>query len=119
MVMSAHIFNRHLDSCYPATLSKKTNAILRQHGFDGVLVSDDLQMGAISKNYDLNTTLKAAINASVDMLLFGNQLAKPIMIEVLVKKIKALVRLGDINVSQIDEANRRINEIKKELNARR
>ncbi len=119
MVMSAHIFNSHIDSCYPATLSKKTNAILRDSGFDGVLVSDDLQMRAISQNYDLNTTLTKAINASVDMLLFGNQLARPIMIETLVEKIQALVEVGDIDIHHIHEANRRINALKKELYARR
>ena len=119
MVMSAHIFNRYLDEKYPATLSKKSNAILRKSGFDGVLVSDDLQMRAISQNYDLNTTLKAGINASVDMLLFGNQLARPIMIETLVKNIQALVKSGDIDIRRIREANRRINALKKELYARR
>jgi len=119
MVMSAHIFNKYLDSKYPATLSKKTNAILRESGFDGVLVSDDLQMRAISQNYDLNTTLTAAVNASVDMLLFGNQLAKPIMIASLVEAIEVLVKTGKIDISRIKEANRRINTIKKELYARR
>jgi beta-N-acetylhexosaminidase len=119
MVMSAHIFNSHLDKHYPATLSKKTNAILRKSGFNGVLVSDDLQMRAISQNYDLNTTLTKAINASVDMLLFGNQLSKPIMIESLVDAIQALVEVGEIDINRIVKANRRINAIKKELYARR
>jgi len=118
-VMSAHIFNKHLDEKYPATLSYKTNAMLRKSGFKGVLVSDDLQMKAISDNFDLNTTLTKAINASVDILLFGNQLSKPIMIEELVSAIEILVEKGAIKKERIEEANARINMIKKGFDARR
>ena len=118
-VMSAHIFNKHLDEKYPATLSVKTNAILRDSGFEGLLISDDLQMKAISDNFDLNTTLTQALNASVDILLFGNQLSKPIMIESLVETIEGLVRRGHIKIERIQEANERINRIKKGLHARR
>lgn len=118
-VMSAHIFNKHLDEKYPATLSAKTNAILRDSGFDGVLISDDLQMRAISDNFDLNTTVTKALNASVDILLFGNQLSKPIMIDTLVATIQALVKRGDIKIERIQEANERINRIKKGFDARR
>jgi beta-N-acetylhexosaminidase len=118
-VMSAHIYNKNIDATYPATLSKKTLSLLRDGGFDGVIVSDDLQMKAISENYDLNETLIRAIGASVDMLLFGNQLAKPIMIEKIVKRVEVLVKEGKISQESIIEANERITKIKEELNARR
>jgi beta-N-acetylhexosaminidase len=118
-VMSAHIFNRHIDAKYPATLSKKSLGMLREKGFEGVIVSDDLQMRAISKNFDLNTTLTLALNGGVDMLLFGNQLAQPIMIETLVSRVKALVAAGKIKKQQIEQATQRIDTIKKDLNARR
>jgi beta-N-acetylhexosaminidase len=118
-VMSAHIFNKHLDTTYPATLSKKTLSLLRHHGFDGVIISDDLQMKAITENFDFNQTLSSAVNASVDMLLFGNQLSKPIMIDRLVEEIKALVKVGKISKEKIIEANQRIDKIKEEFNARR
>jgi len=42
--------------------------------YHGVVITDDLQMGAISKKYGLKNTLKLAINAGDDILLFGNQL---------------------------------------------
>jgi len=114
-VMSAHIFNKNIDKTYPATLSLQTNALLRARGYDGLLISDDLQMKAISDNYDLNTTLTKAINASVDMLLFGNQLSKPIMIDTLVSRIEVLVKKGYISMERIKEANTRINRIKEGL----
>ena len=114
-IMTAHIYNRHLDARYPATLSKKTLNLLRERDYDGVIISDDLQMGAIRKNFDMNSTLTKSINASVDMLLFGNQLSKPIMIEDIVEKIVALIKAGKIERSRILEANRRINKTKEEF----
>ncbi len=114
-IMSAHIYNRHLDAHYPASLSKKTLSCLRDKGYEGLLISDDMQMRAISQNYDLNTTLAQAINASTDMLLFGNQLSKPTKITTLVDHIQMLVEQGKIKKAQIIKANKRINRIKKEL----
>ena len=41
-------------------------------GFKGIIVSDDMAMGAIAKQYDLETCLEKAINAGVDMFIFSN-----------------------------------------------
>jgi beta-N-acetylhexosaminidase len=112
-VMSAHIYNRHLDKDYPATLSKKTLDILRDNGFNGVIVSDDLQMGAIRKNFDLNETLSLAINSGVDLLLFGNQLSKPEDIEFLVSRVEELVKRGVIDKESIKKADIRIDKFKR------
>ncbi len=70
-VMVAHVFNKKLDSKYPATLSNKTvNGLLRQKiGFDGVVITDDLQMGAIANRYGLRNTPKSATKAGDDLLL--------------------------------------------------
>jgi len=77
MIMTAHVFNHTLDSHYPATLSYKINTqLLREKmGFKGVIISDDMQMKAIAKNYTLQEAITLAINGGVDILLFGNQLA--------------------------------------------
>ncbi|MEE8584462.1 MAG: glycoside hydrolase family 3 N-terminal domain-containing protein, partial [Acidobacteriota bacterium] len=55
MVMTAHLFNRHWDPELPATLSQKViGQMLRaQIGFEGVVVSDDMQMGAITSQFSL------------------------------------------------------------------
>ncbi len=118
-IMSAHIYNHKLDPLYPATLSKATIGILRKSGFNGIVISDDIQMKAIRENYDLNTTITKAIAASVDIILVGNQLADPISIEEIVNKMEALVKKGDISLRDIEAANRRIKAVKKELYARR
>ena len=113
-IMTAHIFNRYLDKKYPATLSYKINTILlrKKLGFQGVLISDDLQMGAISENYSFKNAIKLAINSGVDILLIGNFLDKPIKIEEIVKSIKKLVKDGKISQERLEEAYNRIEKLK-------
>jgi beta-N-acetylhexosaminidase len=112
MIMTAHVFNSLLDEKYPATLSKKINTkLLRQKmGYDGVIVSDDLQMRAISKHYSLKQTVILAINAGVDMLLFGNQLSTQ-DIDELVEIIFQEIKNGTIPYNKILEANARIKKL--------
>ena len=117
MIMTAHIFNRALDRNYPATLSKPViDGLLRQSmGYKGVVVSDDLQMGAIRKNYDLNESIIRSINAGVDLLLFGNQIGKPYDVAMLVDLIVSLVEEGKIQKGRVLEANERINRLKAKM----
>ena len=118
-VMVAHVFNKNLDSLYPATLSKKTvNGKLRgEFGFNGVVITDDLQMGAINKKYGLRNTLKLAINAGDDILLFGNQLSVKSMVKTstLVKTIKQLIKSGEVKLSDIEASNERVERLKAKL----
>ena len=113
MIMSAHVFNSHLDSKYPATLSYAINTKLlrEQLGFRGVIISDDMQMGAITKHYTLKESTTLALNAGVDILLFGNQLAA-YTTEEIVATIFESVKSGDIPLSRIIEANHHIENLK-------
>jgi len=118
-VMVAHVFNKRLDNRYPATLSKKiVKGLLRNDfGFDGVVITDDLQMGAINKRYGLRNTLKLAINAGDDILLFGNQLSVKSMVKTktLVNTIKSLLRNKEIKLSDIEASNFRVENLKAKL----
>jgi beta-N-acetylhexosaminidase len=118
-VMVAHVFNKNLDSKYPATLSAKTvNGLLRKElGYRGVVITDDLQMGAISKKYGLKTTLQLAINAGDDILLFGNQLdpRKVVTTKKLVDSIVSLVKDGKVSKRSIENSYKRIQRLKKKL----
>jgi beta-N-acetylhexosaminidase len=73
-VMTAHVFNRRLDRRYPATLSRATiTGVLRgELGWAGVVVSDDLRMGAIGEHYGLDEAAVLALNAGVDLLLVAD-----------------------------------------------
>jgi len=109
MIMTAHVFNSKLDAKYPATLSYNINTkLLRERlGYKGVVISDDLQMRAISKHYSLRETVTLAINAGVDILLFGNQLATQ-DIDELVEVIFTQVRNGAISMRRVLESNKRV-----------
>ena len=112
MIMTAHVFNAKLDKKYPATLSYKVNSELlrKKLGFRGVIVSDDMQMGAIKNNYSLKESVTLAINSGVDMLLFANQLDK-ISVDKLVNTIYAQVKKGEIPLARIKEANKRVENL--------
>lgn len=112
MIMTAHVFNSNLDELYPSTLSYKVNTELLRGklGYEGVIVSDDLQMGAIAKHYTLEQIVTLTINSGVDMLLFGNQLATQDSDE-LVETILAQVKNGSIPLSRILDSNSRVEQL--------
>ena len=117
MIMTAHIFNGNLDEKYPATLSGKVNTgLLRnQMHYEGVIITDDLQMAAIHKHYTLEDTVTLALNSGVDILLFANQLAEPLGLDTIVKVVKAQVKAGKISEERIDEAYARVRRLKERL----
>jgi beta-N-acetylhexosaminidase len=80
MVMVGHLYHKDYAAGggkLPASLSSTwIEGVLRgQLGFKGVVVSDDLEMGAIRKIYDLHDTVVQAVNAGTDVLLFSNTAA--------------------------------------------
>lgn len=117
MIMTAHIFNKHLDTEYPATLSYKINTELLRNKmhYKGVIITDDLQMAAIHKHYTLEESVTLALNSGVDLLLFANQLEKPVGLDAIVKVIKEQVKAGKISEKRIDEAYGRVTKLKERL----
>ncbi|WP_022660660.1 beta-N-acetylhexosaminidase [Paucidesulfovibrio longus] len=75
MVMTAHLFNSEWDDV-PASLSQRVigGMLRRDLGFDGVVVSDDLNMEAVAGRYGLEEAMLMALDAGCDLLLFGNNL---------------------------------------------
>ena len=121
MIMTAHVFNGNLDPVWPATLSEKTlNGLLRRTmGFSGVVITDDLQMKAITARYDLETVIGRAILAGADILLFANNSVYEEDIAArAAATILALVEKGVISRERIDESYRRIMKLKERLPGR-
>lgn len=115
MVMTAHTFNTAIDPDYPATLSKNTiDGILRKHlGYDGVVASDDLYMGAIAQHYSYETVLEKAINAGVDLLLLANDKQNsPDIAPRTIETLRKMVESGRISRERIDQACGRIMALK-------
>ena len=109
VIMTAHVFNEYIDEKYPATLSYSVNTDLlrKEMNYKGVIISDDLQMKAISGHYTLDKRVALAINAGVDILLFGNQLEN-VTVKELVNSIFTQVKSGMIPMQRIQESNARI-----------
>ncbi len=118
-VMVAHVFNKKIDDSRPASLSYATitRKLRGDLGYKGVVITDDLQMGAISKKYKLRETLKLAINAGNDILLIGNQLdpRKTISTKELVDTIVSLTKDDDEMIKRINNSYKRIQKLKKKL----
>ena len=70
IVMTAHILFPQIDNDYPATMSKKilTDILRTDMGFDGLIITDDLEMAAIRKHYGLVNGALSAVNAGADLL---------------------------------------------------
>lgn len=118
MVMVSHVFNKNYDEIYPASLSYNTIGwILRSElGFDGVVITDDLDMGAIKHNYDLEETVIQAINAGNDILLFSNRHPyNPNLVDDINKIIKNAIVEGLIKPDRIQESYDRIIKLKKAI----
>jgi beta-N-acetylhexosaminidase len=127
-IMSTHVINGQIDrsQCVagdpndpqtwcPGTLSYKTlTELLRnQLHFQGVIVSDDMEMAAIAAHYPLATALEKALNAGVDMFIVSNHDLD--YTPEFVDTIARLVRDGKVSESRIDEAYQRIIAAKQQI----
>ena len=71
VVMSAHILYESLDDKYPATLSRKilTGLLREQLGFNGLIITDAMEMHAITRRYSRKEAVKLAFKAGADIIL--------------------------------------------------
>ena len=77
MIMVGHLYHADYADAgtqTPSSLSRQwIDGVLRHDlGFDGVVISDDLEMGAIRDHFSLEETVTQAVLAGVDVLLFSN-----------------------------------------------
>jgi beta-N-acetylhexosaminidase len=70
-LMTAHVVFPALDASAPATLSKAivTDLLRGEWGYQGLIISDDLEMGAIRQHHTLQSSAVAAITAGCDLIL--------------------------------------------------
>lgn len=113
-VMIGHLFHGGLDPDLPTTLSPKViNGILRHGlGWQGVVISDDLQMKAIAGKRELSEVIRLAIEAGIDILLFGNNLEWDAELpEKVQTALRSLVDEGTISRERIKESWQRIQNL--------
>ena len=101
-VLVSHNIVTSMDADYPASLSVNVHRILRQElGFDGVIITDDLSMKAISQYTDGKNPAVQAVLAGNDLLCYSDY-------QTAVKSILAAVQEGIITEKRIDESVLRI-----------
>jgi beta-N-acetylhexosaminidase len=74
-VMLSHIFYTQLDPQWPASLSPKIakDLLRKRMDYDGLVLTDDLDMGAINKHYDIGTSIHQILAADIDLTLICHQ----------------------------------------------
>lgn len=116
MVMTAHVVNRKMDpSGLPASLSPLITSYLRDTlGYNGVIVTDDLAMGAIVGQYSFEKAVHMAVMAGADLLCLSNNggTYEMNMVPRAVKVIKEMVERGEVTEERISQSAKRVRECK-------
>ena len=105
MVMTAHISLPNVTgSNVPSTLSPMIlqDKLRGELGYQGVIITDAMEMGAILRQYPVEDAAVMAIKAGVDVLLCVREYPK------VFDAVMSAVRRGEIPESRIDESVRRI-----------
>lgn len=117
-IMSGHLFNANIDSVYPASLSNKaiTKLLKDSLGFNGLIITDGMFMGAITNNYEFHQSLELAINAGNDILLYTtNKLNGKSLVDSVIRIVKTKLIEGKITEERINYSYNKIISKKQEL----
>ncbi|MFJ8063517.1 beta-N-acetylhexosaminidase [Psychrobacillus sp. NPDC096426] len=115
VVMVAHILLPKIDPEFPASMSHEiiTGILRNRMQFDGVVMTDDMTMNAITDNYDIGQAAIEAVKAGNDIVLIAHDYTN------IKKAIDAIVKAvndGEISVERIDESVNRILSLKEKYN---
>jgi len=106
-LMTAHVIFEPLDPVYPATMSRAVlHGLLREKlHYDGLIVSDDLEMRAIADHYSVEETVVRGLDAGVDQFLCCHTAE---LAERAIEAVVHAVERGAISRETLANANRRI-----------
>lgn len=126
-VMTAHLVNRNVDPDWPVTLSERfIGPQLRvRDGFQGVVVTDDLHMGAIQLEHSPREAVVRAILAGNDLLVFSNNPAAASAVPGFRPRydmgtqvaglVREAIERGELTPAQIDVAWQRLSRLRSRL----
>lgn len=110
MIMSAHITMPGISSVpLPATLNKEiiTGILRNELGYDGIIITDALEMGAIGHNFSAEEASVLAFKAGIDILLMPSNQKEAY------NAVLTAVNSGDISLVRLENSVRRILKLKK------
>ena len=113
-IMVSNVTFPNLDGENPACLSKAimTDLLRNDYGFKGLILSDDMEMGAISKHYQFRDVGVKAIEAGADIILVCHDYEHE---QEVFNGLLSAYRNGKLDKRQIDEKVKRIIKIKLSL----
>ncbi|MFD8352637.1 glycoside hydrolase family 3 protein [Streptomyces coelicoflavus] len=111
-VMSGHLLVPAYDPDLPATLSRTIlQGLLREElGFDGLVVSDAIEMGAVTRRHGIDGATVKAVAAGVDAVCVGGESAEEATVALLAKALTAAVTGGELPEERLAEAADRVRE---------
>ncbi len=111
MVMVAHILLPKIDSTFPSSMSKEiiTGILREQLKFDGVVITDDLTMKAITNNYTIEKAAVYSVKAGSDIILIAHDYQN---VASSFQALKKAVENGEISEEKINESVSRILQLK-------
>jgi beta-N-acetylhexosaminidase len=111
-IMTGHLLFDRIDPFYPVTLSRVFlhDLLRRELGFEGVIVSDGLEMGAISGHYSLPDTLVRLFKFDVDLVLLYRDYDVVQMVEL----VEELIAAGELTVDDVNRGVRRVLSLKRD-----
>ncbi|MGW2132762.1 glycoside hydrolase family 3 protein [Streptomyces coelicoflavus] len=111
-VMSGHLLVPAYDPDLPATLSRTIlQGLLREElGFDGLIVSDAIEMGAVTRRHGIDGATVKAVAAGVDAVCVGGESAEEATVALLAKALTAAVTGGELPEERLAEAADRVRE---------
>ncbi|MFO7666055.1 MAG: beta-N-acetylhexosaminidase [Desulfobacterales bacterium] len=74
-IMLSHIVYTGIDDRWPASLSEKIakNLLRNSMGYDGIVMTDDLDMGAVKNHFEIGTSVRQILSAGIDMMLICHE----------------------------------------------
>jgi beta-N-acetylhexosaminidase len=111
MTMVAHILLPSIDPKFPSSLSKEvvTGILREQLKFKGVVITDDVTMGAILKNFEIGDAAVKAVQAGNDIVLVCHKYENQVKV---LNAVLEAVNTGEITEKQINDSVYRILSLK-------
>ncbi len=109
-IMTSHVIYEHIDPQNLATLSSKILTDLLRHdlGYDGMVVTDDLEMGAVENDMGVPEASVRAFQAGADLLLICHDHAK---VKEAVSRLYQACVGGEVSKERLQQSFSRINKV--------
>lgn len=111
LIMTGHIQFPQIDSQWPVSLSKLflQDLLRTQMNYDGLIVTDDLGMKAMTKYYSPQQTSVRALQAGADILLYCNDFDLP---PKGISAVQAALASGELDAAAIEKSIQRVHRFK-------